>query len=188
MSLNIPEFMPILSAGSHAGPQDGACIMEYASFLNGEEWTDFPSCTNRILASIAQCVNDDLDGESRQSLLPLLPRLMGTGPRDEAPVETSTAIGEAAVRHVQPLVGHPNFDGQGLDWAAQAGLDLAHDPSRPSWAADSAYTAVRLAGGDQIAFLSALIDAYDKAVGRTAPATVTEDDLRRCAELTGAKA
>ena len=52
----------------------------------------------------------------------------------------------------------------------------------------SAVVATKLAGEDPVPILSALIDAYDKAVGRTEAATVTEDDLRRCAELTGAKA
>lgn len=82
--MTTPDLMPILSSGDHSSPKEGACIMEYASLLAGEEWSDSPACTHPVLASMARVVNDRIGDSARQSLLPLLPRLMGTA-------ETGTA-------------------------------------------------------------------------------------------------
>jgi hypothetical protein len=73
-----PDFMPILSWGSHRSPADGACFMEMASFLAGERWSDRPNCTHPLLASVARSVNDYITDAGRHRLLPLLPRYMGT--------------------------------------------------------------------------------------------------------------
>lgn len=177
MSLNIPELMPVLSRGGHSSPAEGACIMEYASFLNGEAWTDAPSCTHPLLATVARLVNDALDDSERQRLLPLLPRLMGT--TDPGHWQE---IREAGVGYVAHLIGNET---PGVTETAEYSA-LPHISAEAAvW---EALIAVQLSGGDPVDYLSTLIDAYDKATGRTAPATVTEDDLRRCAELTGAKA
>lgn len=34
--MSIPDFLPVLSKGDHKSPSEGACFMEYASFLAGE--------------------------------------------------------------------------------------------------------------------------------------------------------
>lgn len=74
----IPEGMPTLSAGAHE-PGDGkACVMEYVALLAGESWTDSPACTHRVLARMAQAVNDRLPDERRHELVPLIGRLFGT--------------------------------------------------------------------------------------------------------------
>ena len=171
--------MPVLSNGAHQSPAQGACIMEYASFLAGEEWTDMPSCTNPMLARAAQYANDELEDGERQSLLPLLPRLMGTGDHSD---DANWAVAQAAADYVLPFVG-----------STQAGVDYyAGEAQRnrlrysPRFVVLDAHTVISMTSRDFVPFITALIDAYDKAVGRTAPATVTEDDLRRCAELTGA--
>ena len=54
--MTTPEFLPVLSAGSHAGPAAGACVMEYISLLAGEKWTNTPSCTHPVLAGAAQAL------------------------------------------------------------------------------------------------------------------------------------
>ena len=87
--MNTPDLMPILSTGAHDSPAEGACIMEMASFLSGEAWTDSPACTHPVIARMAQVVNDRLPDERRGDLLPLLPRIMGTA-----------ATGTAHERHV----------------------------------------------------------------------------------------
>ena len=85
-NISIPEGLPILSAGAHSSPKEGACLLEYASYLAGEEWSDSPACTHPVLARMAQVVNDRLPDSERAALLDLLPRLMGTaetGTEDE---------------------------------------------------------------------------------------------------------
>ena len=76
--MNVPDFLPVLSAGSHDSPSEGACVMEYVSLLAGEEWSDTPACTYRPLARAAQFVNDRLPDSERHRLVPLIGRLFGT--------------------------------------------------------------------------------------------------------------
>lgn len=72
-----PLFLPRLSPGRHRNPKRGACLMEYASFLAGERWSDHPACTHPVLAALARGVNDLISAEARDSLLPMVPRLIG---------------------------------------------------------------------------------------------------------------
>jgi hypothetical protein len=73
----IPDQMPVISRGRHLEPEDGGCIMEIASLLAGERWSDAPRCTHPLLAAVARLVNDEVGDETRQKLLPLVPDLVG---------------------------------------------------------------------------------------------------------------
>ena len=75
---NIPNYMPVLSAGAHKNPSEGACVMEYVSLLAGESWSDTPSCTHPALARAAQVLNDKISDNDRYLLVPLIGRLFGT--------------------------------------------------------------------------------------------------------------
>jgi hypothetical protein len=77
-----PLFLPRLSPGRHRNPKRGACLMEYASFLAGERWSDHPACTQPVLAAIARGVNDLVSPDARDSLLPMVPRLIGLSSND----------------------------------------------------------------------------------------------------------
>jgi len=77
-TMNTPDFLPTLSAGSHTPHSGQACVMEYVSLLAGEEWSDTPSCTYMPLAKAAQQVNDRLSDDERHLLVPLIGRLFGT--------------------------------------------------------------------------------------------------------------
>ena len=79
-----PQLMPILAAGRHRTPARGACFMEYASYLAGEPWSDRPACTHPLLASLARDVNDLTTDARRNDLLPLVHRVVGLYPADEA--------------------------------------------------------------------------------------------------------
>jgi hypothetical protein len=81
--IKVPDFIPVLKAGKHHDPSQGACIMEYISVLAGERFTDRPLCVHPRLAHMARAVNDYMgdDDQARQLLLPLVHRLMGTGGR-----------------------------------------------------------------------------------------------------------
>ncbi|MEO7754737.1 MAG: hypothetical protein ABIS35_15140 [Terracoccus sp.] len=57
--------------------------MEMASYLAGERWSDHPSCTHPVLASMARCVNDCLDDGSRQELSTMIPEVVGLNPQDD---------------------------------------------------------------------------------------------------------
>jgi hypothetical protein len=70
--------LPALEAGSHARPEQGACLLEYVSVLAGERFCDRPRCVDRRLASLARAVNDALDDTARPQLARLAPALIGT--------------------------------------------------------------------------------------------------------------
>ena len=58
--------------------------MEMASYLAGERWTDHPSCTHPLVASVARLVNDNTSDEHRSQLADLIPSVVGlttTDPR-----------------------------------------------------------------------------------------------------------
>lgn len=84
----IPDGLPSLAKGAHA-PEDGkACVMEYISVITGDHWTDQPACTNLLVAKAAQAVNDHLDDNDRQKVVPFIHRLAAAGGSNAAFEET----------------------------------------------------------------------------------------------------
>jgi hypothetical protein len=75
--------MPILSAGRHRNPRQGACFMEFASYLAGERWSDHPNCTHPLLAALARDVNDLTNDSHRDRLMPFIHRVVGLTSDDE---------------------------------------------------------------------------------------------------------
>jgi hypothetical protein len=51
--------------------------MEFASFLAGERWSDHPSCTDPVLATLARAVNDTMSDARRSELVTDIPRVIG---------------------------------------------------------------------------------------------------------------
>jgi hypothetical protein len=73
----VPDMVPVLSRGKHRSPRKGACFMELASYLAGERWSDHPSCTHPLLATLARLVNDHTTDAGRNDLGPLVPSVIG---------------------------------------------------------------------------------------------------------------
>lgn len=46
--------------------------------LAGEPWSDHPRCSHPLLAAISRLVNDSISDSGRDSLLPLVPSVIGT--------------------------------------------------------------------------------------------------------------
>ncbi|WBQ08363.1 hypothetical protein [Kribbella sp. CA-293567] len=74
--------VPVLSPGRHRSAANGACFMEFASFLAGERWSDHPACTHPLLAALAREVNDCTTDEGRGALVPLIPSVVGLTSED----------------------------------------------------------------------------------------------------------
>jgi hypothetical protein len=72
-----PDLLPLLSRGKHRNPRKGACFMELASYLAGEQWSDHPACTHSLLASVARLVNDYTSDAERPGLAELIPSVIG---------------------------------------------------------------------------------------------------------------
>ena len=57
-----------LSRGRHSSPEHGACVMELASMLAGESFSDHPRSVSRPIASFLRGYNDLLDDRRRADL------------------------------------------------------------------------------------------------------------------------
>lgn len=69
--------------------------MEFASYLAGERWSDHPACTHPLLASLARQVNDHVSDDARQTLLTLVPDVIGLS-SDDPRVDVVIALRAAA--------------------------------------------------------------------------------------------
>ena len=64
-----PSFQTVrLSGGRHASAREGACVMELASMLAGERFSDHPRSVCPVLAMVLRAYNDGTDDERRQDL------------------------------------------------------------------------------------------------------------------------
>ena len=68
-----------LEPGSHRSPDDGVCIVELASVIGGEPFTDSPRCVCCVLAAFLRGWNDRAGYADRQRLYPYASRVVGTG-------------------------------------------------------------------------------------------------------------
>lgn len=67
-----------LSRGRHSSPEHGACVMELASMLAGECFSDHPRSVSRPIASFLRGYNDLLDDRRREDLYGYAARAVGT--------------------------------------------------------------------------------------------------------------
>jgi len=67
-----------LSAGSHASPKEGACVMELASILAGEPFSDAPRSVCPVIADFLRTYNDRVDDRRRQDLYEYAAKAVGT--------------------------------------------------------------------------------------------------------------
>lgn len=67
-----------LSAGRHAGPEHGACVMELASMLAGEPFSDHPRSACQVIGTFLRAYNDRIDDARRQDLYAYAARVVGS--------------------------------------------------------------------------------------------------------------
>lgn len=67
-----------LGKGKHSSPEHGACVMELASMLAGEPFSDHPQSVSPAIASLLRAYNDMLDDERRQDLYEYAAKAVGT--------------------------------------------------------------------------------------------------------------
>lgn len=75
----VPDRLPTLGRGAHPAGSPQPCVMEAASWLAGESWSDHPRSVQPAVASVARWVNDAVDDATRQRLWPLIIASVGTG-------------------------------------------------------------------------------------------------------------
>jgi len=67
-----------LSRGRHSSPEHGACVMELASMLAGEGFSDHPRSVSRPIASLLRGYNDLVDDRRREDLYRYAAQTVGT--------------------------------------------------------------------------------------------------------------
>jgi hypothetical protein len=75
--------------------------MEFASCLAGERWSDRPACTHPLLAELARQVNDHISDDARQTLVRLVPDVIGVTGSD---LHIDVRIALRAARTALPVV------------------------------------------------------------------------------------
>src|SRR4051794_3252337 len=86
-----------LSRGKHASPDQGVCVMELASMLAGEPFSDSPHCVSPVIGGFLRTYNDGIDDRLRQDLYRFAAEVVDT--RANAALEqrrASQCIGWAA--------------------------------------------------------------------------------------------
>jgi hypothetical protein len=157
-----------LSQGNHDKPEDGMCVMEMASYLAREPWSDHPQCVSPVIAAFCRSWNDALDDETRQRLKPYAFKVVGTR-TTEADEETRAWMATdwlcrvqapawlrlaGLTEHAQALESLARISDATTARSAQPTLDAAHTASAAAGAAarNAAWTAAgdaaRTAAGD----------------------------------------
>lgn len=81
-----------LSHGKHGLPDEGVCVMELASILAGDWFSDHPRSVCPVIASLLRSYNDAVSWRRRQDLLPCAAAVVGTS--------GSRAVRRARVAHL----------------------------------------------------------------------------------------
>lgn len=77
--MSTPSFQTLrLARGKHSSPRHGACVMELASLLAGEDFSDRPKSVSPVLAAFLRGYNDLLDDRQRQDLIAYAAEALGT--------------------------------------------------------------------------------------------------------------
>jgi hypothetical protein len=67
-----------LGKGKHRSPDEGACVMELASMLAGEPFSDHPVSVCPVIGSLLRAYNDSIDSERRQDLYAYAAKVVGS--------------------------------------------------------------------------------------------------------------
>src|ERR671924_390481 len=68
-----------LEPGRHRSSDDGVCVVELASMIGGERFSDHPGCVCAVIAAFLRSWNDGVGYADRQRLEPYASLVVGTG-------------------------------------------------------------------------------------------------------------
>jgi hypothetical protein len=153
-----------LSKGKHASPEHGACVMELASMLAGERFTDHPHFVARSIAAFLRGYNDLLDDTLRQDLYRYASLCVGTAGSatvEEARIGRLIEWGDA---QWDRLTGASLLDRMRRSRARRG---RAADPETAATYALRAFTHARPSHREVLALVDELIE-MGQAAGRSA--------------------
>ena len=118
----LPDQPYALRKGAHTRREDGMCIQELLAYLAGQPHSDMPPCVAPTIRRFTISLNDRLDDERRQLLLPYALRMLGTAD-DGREEERRQLCSQWLLHHALPLY----LDKAGRKEAAQRLRDLPGD-------------------------------------------------------------
>jgi hypothetical protein len=154
-----------LSKGKHSSPHDGACVMELASMLAGERFTDHPETVSPAIGSFLRAYNDSVEDDRRQDLYAYASKVVGTRGSDEVERARADRLMQWAA------------DRQALGWSRllPPAVRALRAKRRPSLDASGTHAvhAIRRHTDESHAAALALIDELIAIGGSPEPAPVT---------------
>ena len=125
-----------LSMGKHRSVEEGACVMELASMLGGERFSDEPSSVCPVIRDFLRSYNDRVDDEGRQALYPCAAAIVGSRSTPCVERERLRRCAEAAdgarrrwsAISTYPLFPRERHAAQRAGWVLATGIDA--DPRR----------------------------------------------------------
>ena len=77
--MNEPTHQTVrLARGTHSHPADGVCVMELASMLAREPFSDHPACVCPVIGAVLRAYNDNVGDQRRQELYRFAALAVGT--------------------------------------------------------------------------------------------------------------
>ncbi len=111
-----------LSRGSHRSPRDGACVVELASLLAGEPFSDHPASVCPMIAAFLRVYNDLIDDVRRQDLYRYAAAAVGTrGPHELRAARARRAVAWATAAY--------DRGGRLHRWFSEPAPDFDADPA-----------------------------------------------------------
>lgn len=165
-----------LSMGKHRSPAEGACVMELASMLEGEQFTDAPSSVCPVIRDFLRSYNDRIDDERRQDLYACAAEVVGSRSTPCVERERLRLCAEAARSVRWSWRSLPTFPAFPLE---------RHAAARAGWALATGHGA---GTADVHALVDELLEAGRPAPEERSPQSTphfpqsTPDDLVRPAE------
>jgi hypothetical protein len=145
-----------LSPGRHKSSVHGVCVMELASMLAGEDFTDDSRSVSRVIADFLRAYKDLIDDDRRQDLYRCAAELVGT--RAPRGIERRRA-GECRRWARAALEGS-----LGDRWVRRVWTALRLVPRCDSAGKTAAYTAVWVSAHDRDSAHLAALDLVDRLI------------------------
>jgi hypothetical protein len=187
-----------LESGGHRKPEDGMCLMEAVSYMQGQPFSDHPACVSPVIGAFGRSWNDKLDDAGRQRLKRFIPIMVGTATTKDDDAARAWLATDWMVRTFTPawldkagLATHAqnlrNLDALTSAELARKAMPIIEDAKKASAAVGAAVgaavvAAVGAAVGDAVgaaawaavgaAVVAAVGDAVGDAVGAAVVAAV----------------
>ena len=100
-----------LRKGRHDSPEEGVCVMELASMLAGEPFSDHPVSVCPVIGSCLRAYNDWIDDDRRQDLYRYAAKVVGTrGPHDVQRARAERVTAWRSAKRTRTVTVRPDLD------------------------------------------------------------------------------